>query len=204
MSALQMPDIHPGIMSDLECASFGRVGTESLQDRLYGYIQQLEEFVRQSVPGKADALLDAFYDQCHLYEGATLNGLSNLDIPSVDETRALISSVVDAPTEDGFDYEGAMSLGMVLAHLKSLPPSAKVPTFCDAHSYRGYYECIGVQPTNETTTVAESIDFFKSINGQTYFGWKGGEFYMQLVSRVFIASEGSCGKPMTIQALFGR
>lgn len=112
--------------------------------------------------------------------------------------------IIDDAPEDDFDYEGAMSLGMVLVYLRSLPPGTLVSKFIDAHSYRGYYECIGVQPTNETTTAAESIDFFKSINGQTYFGWKGGEFRMRHASRVFIASEGSCGKPMTIQALLGR
>lgn len=98
-------------------------------------------------------------------------------------------------------YESALTLGDVIFQLSVLRRDQKVPQFVNGHSYRGYYECLAVEPTGQLTSVDESIRFFTSLDGQTFRGWNGGEFRMSRQSRVFIATEGACGDPMTYMRL---
>jgi hypothetical protein len=72
-----------------------------------------------------------------------------------------------------------MSIREVITFLEQYPREMYVPKGFDiAHSYRGYYEDLGVCWVYQTT-VGAMIDTLKGAIGSTYEGWKGGLFTME-------------------------
>lgn len=61
-------------------------------------------------------------------------------------------------------------------------------------SYRGYYShlALGYGDEDETRMVGELIDHLKEAVGQTYTGWKGGDFKMDLKTPVWVGNPGHC------------
>ena len=64
--------------------------------------------------------------------------------------------------------------------------------FTSAHSYRGSYDTLAVEPCCETS-VTEMMTCLANAIGETFTGYKGGEFTMQGTEELFLAYEGSCG-----------
>ncbi len=96
-----------------------------------------------------------------------------------------------------YSFWGAMTLSSVIAGLRDLPRTAKVRRgFANPHSYRGYYEELAVEPA-EAVSVASMIQALESAKGETFYGWKGGEYLMGDTTGVWIAVEGSTGVPVT-------
>lgn len=72
-------------------------------------------------------------------------------------------------------------------------------------SYRGYYDCFAVEPADRETTIGEMISVLEDAIGQTFEGYKGGEFTMYEDTPVFYAHYGSGGPAITkgfLKAMF--
>lgn len=72
----------------------------------------------------------------------------------------------------------------------------KVPY--SVHSYRGHYEDLAIDYTVEdgspTNTIDNIVEMLEYAIGETYEGWKGGDFKMDKDSTVWVSHEGRCGE----------
>lgn len=64
--------------------------------------------------------------------------------------------------------------------------------FSSAHSYRGSYHNLAVEPCGETSVLEMMVCLSEAID-QTFTGYKGGEFPMDGTEELFLAYEGNCG-----------
>lgn len=87
-----------------------------------------------------------------------------------------------------------MRLGELIEYLENIDQHLVVKKgFCNPHSYRGHYEELAFQPT-ENITVGRMLEFAKSALGNTYTGYKGGNFKMDEYTDCYIANYGECGE----------
>lgn len=68
--------------------------------------------------------------------------------------------------------------------------------FNSPHSYRGYYDQLAFEPANNVT-VAEMLECAREALGNTYTGYKGGDYTMHEYTEVNIAYYGHCGEPLS-------
>lgn len=94
---------------------------------------------------------------------------------------------------------GSMTLGEMIHRLEQESRQLVLPYgISHPHSYRGYYERLAFEVDRDVPRyVGEWIDLARSCIGQTYQGWKGGEYTMAENSLVYVANEGDCGEPIT-------
>ncbi len=89
-----------------------------------------------------------------------------------------------------------MKLGELIKTLEKAPPEKIVPHgFGTPDSYRGYYEQLAFEP-RKNVTVGEMLAYAKSALGQTFQGYKGGEYLMTEWTDVWIAEYGDTGEPI--------
>lgn len=93
-----------------------------------------------------------------------------------------------------------MTLGELIAALEAEPDHIASEAVINPHSYRGYYDELAFE-TQPFGTVREMLDIARSAVGETYTGWKGGEYTMDEYTPVHLATIGDCGEPLTIRAL---
>ena len=100
-----------------------------------------------------------------------------------------------------------MTLDQLIAALEAAPLYLRVPLgFSSPHSYRGYYTDLAFEP-QEDTTVGQMLVCAKSALGQTYHGWKGGEYTMEEHTDVWLAEYGCSGEtigPVLLGYMLGR
>ena len=65
--------------------------------------------------------------------------------------------------------------------------------FNNPHSYRGYYEDLAFEPA-ENVTVGEMLKCAKEALGQTFSGYKGGDYTMKKYTTVWLANYGDTGE----------
>lgn len=94
-----------------------------------------------------------------------------------------------------------MTLGRFISELEELPQDKEIENICLPHSYRGYYSDLALKKESGTRTVGSLLEELKSkCLGQTFTGYKGGDFYMDENTPMWIAEYGSCGvKIMNIE-----
>lgn len=63
--------------------------------------------------------------------------------------------------------------------------------FEDAHSYRGYYDQLAVEPT-EGTKIEDMIETLENAVGESFTGYKGGSFLMYGSEKVYLSFYGRC------------
>lgn len=96
-----------------------------------------------------------------------------------------------------------MSLQDLIDDLSKRDPNAVArPGFCEARSYRGYYECLGFEPC-DSATAGDMLRVASYAVGRTYSGYKGGEYTMGLWTPCYLAPYGCTGEPLTKLALRG-
>lgn len=99
-----------------------------------------------------------------------------------------------------------MTLGYIISVFSRFPADKVLPVgFSNPHSYRGDYYCLAFEP-KENVTVEDSLTALKSALGQTYEGYKGGEYTMDDYSRVYLAEYGNEGDEvgrMLLNAILG-
>jgi hypothetical protein len=86
-----------------------------------------------------------------------------------------------------------MNIKMLTAILKELPTDTVFKLgFANPHSYRGYYHQLGLEPLDDikVTTMIEALE---DANGNTYHGWKEGEYLMGDETTCYLANEGNIG-----------
>lgn len=87
-----------------------------------------------------------------------------------------------------------MYLSELISKLEEHPPSQVVTHgFSEPHSYRGYYDRLAFEPT-DNTTVGEMLACCKEALGNTYTGYKGGEYLMDGDTECYIAYYGGTGE----------
>ena len=94
-----------------------------------------------------------------------------------------------------------MTLGRFISELEKLPQDQEIENVCYPHSYRGYYEDLALQKEPGTRTVVSLVEQLRNeCLGQTFEGYKGGNFHMDEHTPMWIAEYGCCGvKIMDIQ-----
>jgi hypothetical protein len=94
-----------------------------------------------------------------------------------------------------------MNLGEVIEKLKQCNPDK--PVLIDTgekprsfQSYRGYYSDLAIDFDEEEkeTTVAELLQMAEAANGETFTGYKGGDFTMSRSTPVWVSEYGTTGK----------
>lgn len=79
-----------------------------------------------------------------------------------------------------------MKLKDLIALLEKFPADKRVAHgFGNPHSWRGSYDELAFEPVDDTT-VGEMLAEARSAIGQTYDGWKGGDYLMTLNTPVNI------------------
>lgn len=87
-----------------------------------------------------------------------------------------------------------MNLGELIDTLASYPPDLELPVgLGNPHSYRGDYECVAFEP-KYNISVGLSLINARSALGETFTGYKGGEYFMSEDTKCYIAEWGSTGK----------
>lgn len=88
-------------------------------------------------------------------------------------------------------------LGDLIKWLSSQDPDKKVINgFGEPMSWRGDYYQLAFAPEKETT-IKDMLDNALSALGNTFVGYKGGEFVMDKNSEVYIANYSETGEPVT-------
>lgn len=86
-----------------------------------------------------------------------------------------------------------MNLQDLIEWLEQQNPSAVVKHgFGEPMSYRGYYDELAFDPVEETT-FGDMLRYAKSALGQTFTGYKGGDFKMEEYTPCWIAPYGRGG-----------
>jgi hypothetical protein len=112
----------------------------------------------------------------------------------IDALSSIIMEAVDARVAK--ETAEVWTLGMLIQALKRYDPALPVviaPTIGGislggAASYRGYYEMLAFEPTEEEHTVAELLVECEAANGKTFTGYKGGDFTMGINTKVWVSA----------------
>ena len=86
-----------------------------------------------------------------------------------------------------------MTLGKFIEELERLPKEKKIINITYPHSYRGYYSDLAFELDEGENTVKEVLTMVKCCLGETYTGYKGGDFYMDEHTPLWISEYGSTG-----------
>lgn len=90
-------------------------------------------------------------------------------------------------------------LGELITLLEAVPDKDRVLPlgFHRPHSYRGYYEDLAFEVTDNSPAVRDMLADAKSALGETFQGWKGGDYTADEYTPVWIVDEqGSCGETL--------
>ena len=91
-------------------------------------------------------------------------------------------------------------LGQIIDRLNAFPDEIPITVdgaakgITNAHSYRGAYDSIAVEPTDLRITVGDAKSVLSAAAGRVYKGWKGGWYAMTLTTPVYIAERGDVGE----------
>lgn len=88
-----------------------------------------------------------------------------------------------------------MNLQSLIEMLENHPDQEQIVPigFSNPHCYRGYYRDLAFEPT-ENVKVKDMLAEAKSAIGQTFYGYKGGEFTMNGDTDVWLANHGDIGE----------
>ena len=86
-----------------------------------------------------------------------------------------------------------LTLNQIIEKLRTVDPDVVVRNgFHNPHSYRGYYDRLCFEPT-EFISVRDMLAEAEEAKGNTYTGWKGGEYTMNGWTLVHLNFEGQSG-----------
>jgi hypothetical protein len=99
-----------------------------------------------------------------------------------------------------------MMLKDLIETLRKYPDDQVVPMgFTSAHSYRGIYSDLAFEPV-ANTTIGDMRREAEGAVGETFQGWKGGDYVMGEFTDVWLAEEGDCGEgigPILLRLMLG-
>lgn len=82
-------------------------------------------------------------------------------------------------------------LGDLIEFLESLEQDALIMGLGSPDSYRGYYDQLAFEPTDQMMVVGRLLADVKECVGRTFTGYKGGEYTMTERTSVWIARYGT-------------
>ena len=89
-----------------------------------------------------------------------------------------------------------MTLDELITALEAEDPNRVLAEgFTNPHSYRGYYDELAFEPAF-SVRIGDMLASARSAHGETYQGWKGGDFTMSGWTDCWLASEGCCGETL--------
>ena len=97
-------------------------------------------------------------------------------------------------------YGGASTIEETINFLQDLQCKgiSEVPLFDYPHSYRGYYDDLSLNPNPKSKMpISDLITLIQSCVGQTYEGYKGGDYVMDELSEIYAAEYSCCGISLT-------
>ena len=107
------------------------------------------------------------------------------------------------------DYH--LTLGDAIAKLRKIDSGAIVKfdydeslSPADVDSYRGYYEDLAIEPSETQCRVLQLLSMLESALGETFTGYKGGDFLMKEDTPLWCADYGDCGRAITGLRVEGR
>lgn len=86
-----------------------------------------------------------------------------------------------------------MTLEELISRIKELPPDLEIQAIWHPHSYRGYYSDLAFEPADGTVKAVELLSIVKDCLGETYQGYKGGDYVMDKKTPLWMAFYGDCG-----------
>ena len=101
-----------------------------------------------------------------------------------------------------------MYLGDLIAYLEKLEPTLIAPRgFHNPHSYRGDYYDLAFEPMDGPIAAGDLLEIVRSARGQTFEGYKGGDYKMGDYTQTWIANYGETGggiSEMLLDYMFGK
>lgn len=99
---------------------------------------------------------------------------------------------------------GMVTLGEMITKLEAMPKDSVVKLDFNecgpdrVRSYRGYYEdlAVGWKPIGTDVSVAEVLQYCKSVVGRQTTGYKGGTYLVHPCCPVWAAQWGTLGRPI--------
>jgi hypothetical protein len=89
--------------------------------------------------------------------------------------------------------ETQLTLGELIDALEAMPDGAVVANLCDPDSYRGYYSDLYFEHQEGTRPAADLLADCREAMGQAFEGYRGGTYYMNAATPLWIATYGCCG-----------
>lgn len=90
-------------------------------------------------------------------------------------------------------YGQGVNLGDIIDAFAKLDPDTILPIgLHEPHSFRGDYMDLAFEPCTDAK-VADILDVLRSAVGETFQGYKGGDYSMDRYSQVWVAPYGSSG-----------
>lgn len=87
-----------------------------------------------------------------------------------------------------------MTLSDFISELEKLPQDKQIENIGSPHSYRGYYSDLSLEKEEGTRTVGSLLEQLRNeCLGHTFYGYKGGTYYMDGNTPVWIAEYGCTG-----------
>lgn len=108
----------------------------------------------------------------------------------------MIVKALDMDSQEKWSKAGAYTLGELSLKLTPLPHD-KLVRFSNGshpnnfHSYRGYYKQVAIEETMLELDCSAFLQQVDDAIGQTYEGWKGGDYTMHRGTFVFVSEEGT-------------
>ncbi len=92
-----------------------------------------------------------------------------------------------------------LTLRRLIDVLDGVDPERRVAMSMTADSYRGYYADLAFEPfaDSEPTTAGRLAEYARSLIGQTFEGYKGGDFVMDEHTPLWVACWGDLGHRLT-------
>ncbi len=87
-----------------------------------------------------------------------------------------------------------MTIEKLIATLEKFPAEKEIENIIEPHSYRGYYSDLAFEREPGTRTVGSLLEEVKGCLNNTFTGYKGGDFFMDIHTPLWIASYGSTGE----------
>lgn len=112
-----------------------------------------------------------------------------------------VDAQVEAEKAKDAANRGHMTLGHLIDVLALLPPDMTIVTdqgssLGNPNSYRGYYEQLSFIPIERPRLVSDVLMEARAADGETYMGYRGGEYRMSRGTWIWLAEYGRGGRPI--------
>ena len=117
---------------------------------------------------------------------------------NTDPEAFKFQAIMDAMTEQWRKErsETQMTLGKLIEILEKMSDATSVPNLINPHSYRGYYSDLAFEKGEGLRLAKNLLADCKAAMGNKFEGYKGGDFYMNATTPVWVADYGACGNKL--------